>query len=147
MSLLPIIYTSVLIFCGVVSTVLLVSYIIYKAKGGGPKPAAVQAVRTVNHSQLRNRKMNQVPVSNNYTHRNYKTTRNQDDLMFYKKPVSVQLTQPVRRKPAAPRVQVINKPVEKRIVVVRKSANYHSYNANNFLGYYNENEKGVLIQA
>lgn len=147
MSLLPIIYTSVLIFTGVVTTVLLVSYIIYRAKGGGPKPAAVEAINTAHYPQQRRKPQStnlySVP---NHSSRNLRTTSNQANLMFYKKPVSASHTQNVRRQSSAPRLQVLNKPSEKKIVVVKKSAS-SSYDANNFLGYYNENERGVLIQA
>ena len=149
MSLLPIIYTSVLIFCGVVTTVLLVSYIIYKAKGGAPKPASLQTVKISTQPQRRPKHVNNINIvksHSSHSHRNYRATRNQEDLMFYKKPVNLYATQPTSRKSTAPRVQVINKPTEKKIVVVRKSS-VNSFDANNFLGYYNENERGVLIQA
>ena len=149
MSLLPIIYTSVLIFCGVVTTILLVSYIIYKAKGGAPKPASLQTVKVSKQPQRRTKQINNINVVKShygYSHKNYRTTRNQEDLMFYKKPVGMQSTHPTRKKSLAPRIQVLNKPTEKKIVVVRKSP-VSTFDANNFLGYYNENERGVLIQA
>lgn len=149
MSLLPIIYTSVLIFCGLVTTVLVVSYILYKIKGGGPKPALVPVTKSINYQT-------QSVVNVKRTHsinrinqqKNYNTSRTQEDLMFYKKLANLQRTQHQSiRKSTAPRIQIINKPVEKKIVVVRKSNNYNSYDTNNFLGYYNENERSVLIQA
>lgn len=148
MSLLPIIYTSVLIFCGLVIVVLVVSYTMYKIKGGGPKPAIVPVNKPVNYPQQRSINVNKVhSVNSGYSQKKYATTRSHEELMFYKKPVSMHRTSQPTKRTAAPRIQVINKPVEKKIVVVRKSANYNSYDANNFLGYYNENERGVLIQA
>lgn len=149
MSLLPIIYTSVLIFCGLVTVVLVVSYTMYKMKGGGPKPAIVPANEPVNYSRQRNNiTVNKVySVNNGYSQKKYGTNRSHEELMFYKKPITAQRTSQQTRRTSTPRIQIINKPVEKKIVVVRKSANYNSYDANNFLGYYNENERSVLIQA
>lgn len=149
MSLLPIIYTSVLIFCGLVTTVLVISYTLYKIKGGGPKPATVPVAKPLNNQaqSVVNVKRTH-SINRNYQQKNYNTYRTQEDLMFYKKPVNLQRTQhQSTRKTTAPRIQIINKPVEKKIVVVRKSNNYNSYDSNNFLGYYNENERSVLIQA
>lgn len=149
MSLLPIIYTSVLIFCGLVTTVLVISYTLYKIKGGGPKPAIVPVTKPLNNQaqSVVNVKRTH-SINRNYQQKNYNAYRTQEDLMFYKKPVNLHRTHhQSTRKTTAPRIQIINKPVEKKIVVVRKSNNYNSYDSNNFLGYYNENERSVLIQA
>lgn len=121
----------------------------YKMKGGGPKPAIVRTNEQNNYSRQRNNiAVNKVYyVNNGQSQKKYVTNRTQEELMFYKKPVTLERTAQPSRRTSAPRIQVINKPVEKKIVVVRKSANYNSYDANNFLGYYNENERSVLIQA
>ena len=148
MSLLPIIYTSLLIFCCVVTTVLLVSYIIYKAKGGGPKPAAVQEVTQSHYPQQRTRQISKTHAVSGHSNRGYRTNGNQTDhLISYKKPIVPTHFQTSQRQTSVPRVQVLNKPTEKKIVVVRKSINKNSYDANNFLGYYKENEQGVLSQV
>ena len=146
MSLLPIIYTSLLIFCCVVTTVLLVSYIVYKAKGGGPKPAALKEITPSHYPQQRAQHRSKTPRTISHSQVNSRTTGLQNDQMFYKKPIVSPYLQTPQRQASAPRVQVLNKPTDKKIVVVRKSVNKNSYDANNFLGYYNENERGVLSQ-
>ncbi|MBU2494405.1 MAG: hypothetical protein KJ571_17405 [Bacteroidetes bacterium] len=147
MSLLPIIYTSLLIFASLATTVLIVSYIIFKAKGGGPKPAVINNVQHVKKQQTRSVNTINTHIPKNYSQRNQTPVRNQNDLMFYKKPISTNSTYYNNKKTSVPRIQIINKPTEKKVVVVRRQAVPSTYDSNNFLGYYHENEKGVLFQA
>ena len=158
MSLLPIIYTSVLIFCGFVTTVLLISYIIYKVRGGEQRPATVNlAYQKADHAS-QTRKLSYSDSKANYstpksnTVRSYsKTQYAPNKLKYYKKASS---TNPIRTQStatSAPRIQVINNiktTPEKKIVVVRKSNNYNNtYASNKILSYYTENESGAFIRA
>ena len=126
---------SLLIFFGLVTALLLVSYLIYKVKGGGPN---TQRNRTNN---------NKVYTSNRMEHPNYRS-RNHNKPMIVRKATTASNTMySTRGGSLAPRIQILNKPTDKKIVVVRKSLNNNSYDSNNFLGYYNENKRGVLVQA
>lgn len=139
MSLLPIIYTSVLIFASLVTTVLLISYIIYRIKGGAPKPASIM-VNQPNIQATQRRPVSRVNSSN----MNYRSNRVQNHNTYYKKPVSVNKPSQISRKTSGPRLQVLNKPTEKKIVVVRKSNSNTA--AENFLNYY-EGERRVFVHA
>ena len=139
---------SLLIFFGLVTALLLVSYLIYKVKGGGPKPAMVQYSQNIDYNTQRNRtNNNKVYTSNRMEHPNYRS-RNHNKPMIVRKATTASNTMySTRGGSLAPRIQILNKPTDKKIVVVRKSLNNNSYDSNNFLGYYNENKRGVLVQA
>ena len=149
---------SILIFFGLVTAVLSISYIIYKVKGGGKNPVSKSPAYEQTKNSFQAGKVTYRNIQNNFSNQSsfmvtdYGTTNyTVDNIKYYKRPKNTNTNCSNDKLTSVPRLQIMNNnksTPRKKIMVVSKYQNYHNkYESDKILNYYSENGDGVFIKA